>query len=89
MRETCVPHHRQLIHVYSDDVMSLQHARRWCTEIANGRKNTHDRIGRLSTSRKNVTEFIETGESLGGGCRFHIIEAVEMAVREWLRIREP
>jgi hypothetical protein len=91
MSETCVPHHRQLIQVYTGDVMSVQHVRRLCTEIENGRRNIHvdDRTGRSSTSRKNVTDFSETDDSLGICCRFHINETVEMAVREWLRLQEP
>ena len=91
MSETSVPHHRQLIQTYSDDVMSLQHVRRWCTEIKNGRKNIHvdDRTGRSSTPRKNVIGFSKTGESVGGDCRFHVNGTVELAVREWLRMQEP
>jgi hypothetical protein len=91
MSITCVPQHRQLIQVYSDDVMSVQHVRRCCIEIENGRENIHvdDGTGRSSTSRKNVTDFNETGDSLGVGCRFHINKTVEIAVREWLRMEEP
>jgi hypothetical protein len=43
--------HRQLIEVYGDGVMSVQHVREWCREFKNGRTNIHDddRTGRPST----------------------------------------
>ena len=36
-----------------------------------------------------MTDFSETGQSLGGDYRFHINETVEMVVREWLRMQAP
>jgi hypothetical protein len=48
--------HCQLIEVYGDGVMSVQHVRNWCREFENGRTNIHndDRTGWPSTSRIDV-----------------------------------
>lgn len=53
--------HRQLIEVYGENCMSVQHVRKWCREFSEGRTEIHDenRSGRPSVSDE-VVEKVET-----------------------------
>jgi len=69
--------HRQLCHVYGDNVMSDSCVTEWCRKFRDGRTDVHDKGGQ--ERRSIVTDKLvqKVDQCLRGKCRFTISELSE------------